>query len=268
MLGEFITRCLILFLGYAYPAVECYKTLEKNRVGNEELRFWCQYWIIVAILTVLERILDTFISWIPMYDELKLALFIYLWYPKTKGTGFVYESVLRPFIARHDTYIDRKLLAWRAWAWDLAIFYWENCTQLGQSAFFQVLQYLGDRSANPRTKKTDDHGPSAPQQTPSGSSLFRRQTNKQTNQSNKNKKGPPTPSAPPLPGFMINRSISETPKSKLVQVHLNSQTEYLQVMEEFMPELAAKQPASGTSSPENNHLNQKHSQAPARPHGP
>lgn len=33
-----------LILGYAYPAFECYKTVEKNRVEIEELRFWCQYW--------------------------------------------------------------------------------------------------------------------------------------------------------------------------------------------------------------------------------
>lgn len=41
------------------------------------------YRIIVAILTVVERIADAFVGWFPMYGELKLALFIYLWYPET-----------------------------------------------------------------------------------------------------------------------------------------------------------------------------------------
>ncbi|KAE9465629.1 hypothetical protein C3L33_02461, partial [Rhododendron williamsianum] len=73
MLGEFITRLLILVLGYAYPAFECFKTMEKNRVEMHELRFWCQYWVIVAVLTVFERVVDMFMSWCQC-SEMKLAL--------------------------------------------------------------------------------------------------------------------------------------------------------------------------------------------------
>lgn len=123
MLGEFITSILVLVLGYAYPAFECFKTVEKNRVGIEELRFWCQYWL-------------------PMYGEMKLALFIYLWYPKTKGSGYVYDTILKPYMIKHETDIDRNLQEFRARAWDLLVYYWENCTQLGQTTFFQVLDFL------------------------------------------------------------------------------------------------------------------------------
>ncbi|RRT53577.1 hypothetical protein B296_00043585 [Ensete ventricosum] len=35
---------LLLVLGYAYPAYLCYKTVELNKPGIEQLRFWCQYW--------------------------------------------------------------------------------------------------------------------------------------------------------------------------------------------------------------------------------
>lgn len=38
-----------MFLGYAYPAFECYKIVEKNRVEIEELRFWCQYWYVKSL---------------------------------------------------------------------------------------------------------------------------------------------------------------------------------------------------------------------------
>ncbi|KAJ4827052.1 hypothetical protein Tsubulata_042040 [Turnera subulata] len=84
MIGSFLTRGLVMVFGYAYPAYECYKTVEKNKPEIEQLRFWCQYWILVAVLTVCERVGDAFISWVPMYSEAKLAFFIYLWYPKTK----------------------------------------------------------------------------------------------------------------------------------------------------------------------------------------
>lgn len=85
-----------MVLGYAYPAYECYKTVEKNKPEIEQLLFWCQYWyvllisfsvtrlattysmddslvtfifssfgdrILVAFLTVCERVGDAFISW-------------------------------------------------------------------------------------------------------------------------------------------------------------------------------------------------------------
>ncbi|KAK1410979.1 hypothetical protein QVD17_37522 [Tagetes erecta] len=147
MLGDLITNSLVLILGYAYPAFECFKTIETPGVGNADLRFWCQYWVIVAIMTVFERVGDIFISWVPMYGELKLALIIYLWYPKTKGTGFVYDAMLRPFIVRHETDIERSLKQFRDKAWDVAIYYWQNSTELGQTKFFDIVRYMFTKPA-------------------------------------------------------------------------------------------------------------------------
>lgn len=160
MLGELITRILILFLGYAYPAFECFKAVEKNRIEVAELRFWCQYWILVAFLTVFERVGDTFISWLPMYDELKLALIIYLWYPKTKGSSYVYETLFRPFVTNHETDIETRLKDLSARAWDFAIYYWQNCTELGQTKLFDFFA-----SKSGKTRPIKDHqkyAPSAP----------------------------------------------------------------------------------------------------------
>ncbi|KAL5124768.1 HVA22-like protein j [Glycine soja] len=158
MLGDFINRILILILGYAYPGFECYKTVEKNRVDIEELRFWCKYWIIVALFTVLEKFADIFVGWLPMYGEMKLVLFVYLWYPKTKGTGYVYQTLLRPYISKHENDIDRTLMEWKARGWDYVIFYWQYCAKFGQTAFVQALQHLASQSsrlsANPTTQQS------------------------------------------------------------------------------------------------------------------
>ncbi|XP_068658938.1 putative HVA22-like protein g isoform X2 [Aristolochia californica] len=158
MLGDFITRCLILLFGYIYPAFECFKTVEKNRADIEQLRFWCQYWIIVAALTVLERFGDILVSWAPMYGEMKLAFFIYLWHPKTKGTNYVYEVFLRPYVARHETDIDRKLSEMRARAWDMAILYWQSFANQGQAKFFEVLRYLAAQSYRPSPETAQESG--------------------------------------------------------------------------------------------------------------
>ncbi|XVE96322.1 hypothetical protein REPUB_Repub02eG0211500 [Reevesia pubescens] len=204
MLGDFITRLLVLILGYAYPALECFKTVEKNRVEIEELRFWCQYWIVVAFLTVFERIGDIFISWLPMYGELKLTLLIYLWYPKTKGTGYVYNTLFRPYMVRHETEVDRKIQELRTRAWDFALYYWQNCTELGQTKFFEMLQYLAGQSSRLKhdNQESDPQIPGIP---PSPND-FRGQSGKSKNRSS----------------TTINRSVVESLKSKLNKFDPNS----------------------------------------------
>ncbi|KAK8996989.1 hypothetical protein V6N11_020482 [Hibiscus sabdariffa] len=146
MIGSLLTRGLVMVFGYAYPAYECYKTVEMNKPEIDQLRFWCQYWILVAVLTVCERIGDTFISWVPMYSEAKLAFYIYLWYPKTKGTTYVYDSFFRPYVAKHENEIDRNLLELRTRAGDMAVLYWQRAAIYGQTRIFEIIQYVSAQS--------------------------------------------------------------------------------------------------------------------------
>ncbi|PKA57979.1 HVA22-like protein i [Apostasia shenzhenica] len=146
MIGSFLARSLALVLGYAYPAYECFKTVELNRPEIEQLRFWCQYWILVAALTVFERIADAFISWLPMYSEAKVAFFVYLWYPKTRGTTYVYETFFRPYIASHETEIDRNLLELKTRAGDAAFLYGQRVASYGQTWIFEIFQYIASQA--------------------------------------------------------------------------------------------------------------------------
>ncbi|KAH1138109.1 hypothetical protein GYH30_027926 [Glycine max] len=61
-----------------------------------------------------------------MYTEAKLAFFIFLWYPKTKGTTYVYDSFFRPYVAKYATKIDCNLLELRTRARDIAVLYWQR----------------------------------------------------------------------------------------------------------------------------------------------
>ncbi|XP_047148525.1 putative HVA22-like protein g [Vigna umbellata] len=170
MLGDFINRILILLLGYAYPGFECYKTVEKNRIDMEELRFWCKYWIIVALFTVLEKFPDIFFGWLPLYGEMKLVFFVWLWYPKTKGTGYIYETFLKPYVSKHENDIDRKIMEWKARGWDYVIFYWQFVAKYGQTAFLQALHQMASQShkfsANPNSEKKEGRSESAPEEAP------------------------------------------------------------------------------------------------------
>ncbi|KAE8659857.1 protein disulfide-isomerase LQY1-like [Hibiscus syriacus] len=107
MIGSFLTRGLVMVFGYAYPAYECYKTVEMNKPDIEELRFWCKYWILVAVLTVSERIGD--------------ALF----------HGF--QCTVR--LSWHSLYTcGQELETW--------LFYWQRAASYGQTRIFEILQYV------------------------------------------------------------------------------------------------------------------------------
>ncbi|KAI4310591.1 hypothetical protein MLD38_035560 [Melastoma candidum] len=172
MLGSFVTGTLLLGVGYAYPAFQCYKTLEKNKVGIEELRFWCQYWIIMALVVVVERSADVFISWVPFHGELKLALVVYLWHPRFSGSGHVYDTMLRPFLAKHENDIERSISEMRARGWDMAVFYWQYATEFVQNLFLQGVSRLAtqtDRLPRVDTPK-DSTGPFGPGKLPTSRS--------------------------------------------------------------------------------------------------
>ncbi|XP_072993467.1 putative HVA22-like protein g [Typha latifolia] len=159
MLGSLITRALIMVLGYAYPAYECYKTVELNKPEIEQLLFWCQYWILIAVLTVLERIGDTLISWLPMYGEAKVAFIVYLWYPRTRGSLYIYDSFFRPFIAKYETEIDRNLLELRTRAGDMIMLYCQRAVSYGQIRFSETLQYVVSQSQAPKTSPVQRQQP-------------------------------------------------------------------------------------------------------------
>ncbi|MBA0551336.1 hypothetical protein Golob_022225 [Gossypium lobatum] len=102
--------------------------------------------ILMAFLIVFERVGEVFISWLPMYGEMKIALLVYLWYPKTKGTGYVYDTLFRPFMARHETEVDRKIQEVKARIWDFISKYCQNFAEMGQGKFFEMLQYIANQS--------------------------------------------------------------------------------------------------------------------------
>lgn len=97
-------------LGYFYPAYKCFKAIDSGKPKSEQLHVWCQYWIIIAVFTGFERVADTFISWLPFYSGAKLAFVVYLWHPDTKGTEYIYQTFVKPYLSQHTESVDLNLV--------------------------------------------------------------------------------------------------------------------------------------------------------------
>ncbi|KAH7518492.1 HVA22-like protein i [Ziziphus jujuba] len=146
MLGHFLCRAILMVFGYAYPAYKCFKTVE-NEPQTEHLRLWCHYWIIVAIFTVLERIMDASVPWLPMYAEAKLALFIYLLSSQMKGAEYLYNSLLKPFLVEHEAEIDRSIREVKVMAGDAIVRYWGRSLTFAQICLLESFRYVSSLSA-------------------------------------------------------------------------------------------------------------------------
>lgn len=107
---------------------------------------------------------------VPMYGEVKLAFFVYLWYPKTKvinqlnstvdracvdqltdfhaipffhqGSDLVYETFLRPLVMQYEPDIEQRLRHLRAKSGQLIMFYIKNFSDKGTTLFLEALNYV------------------------------------------------------------------------------------------------------------------------------
>ncbi|WOL12741.1 hypothetical protein Cni_G21508 [Canna indica] len=138
-----------LLFGYAYPALECFNMLEQHPSNTRQLQFWCQYWIIVAIVTMIEMLGDFLLPLLPMYYiQAKLVFLVYLWHPKTMGTDIVYETFLRPLVMQYEPDIEERFRNLRAKSGQLLIFYLKNFTEKGQTLFIEVLRYVVSKATS------------------------------------------------------------------------------------------------------------------------
>ncbi|XP_076955001.1 HVA22-like protein i [Bidens hawaiensis] len=142
MLGYMLNRLLILLLAYAYPAYECFKSIEKNKPDVDQLRFWCQYWIIIAAMTVWDPFGDALIGWLPLYSEAKLAICVYLWYPKTTGATYLYGTFVKPYLSKHESEIDRTISQLKTRAGDSASLYFQRILAYSQTRIVEVVQLV------------------------------------------------------------------------------------------------------------------------------
>lgn len=73
---------MVLFsalIAYLYPSYSSYTALRRRDL--EASRRWLLYWTVLGVVRSGEIVLDSFLAWFPLYDEAKLAFYIWLVFP-------------------------------------------------------------------------------------------------------------------------------------------------------------------------------------------
>ncbi|KAL0309471.1 UNVERIFIED_CONTAM: HVA22-like protein h [Sesamum radiatum] len=143
------------------------------------------------------------------------------------GTGYVYDTLLRPYVSKHETDIDRSLIEFRERAWNLAVYYWHNCTELGSTKILQFLHFVTSQSArgleSTSSENVADHRSSGPPPSAPPSSSFG--IFKEQRQGR--------PASPRSGPSMSHRS--QTAKSEAIKVELDSKTQFIRPEDILVP---------------------------------
>jgi len=96
------------FFATLYPAYSSFKAVKTKNV--REYVKWMMYWIIFALFTSLETLLDPFVYfWLPFYTEFKIVFLLYLVAPATRGSGVIYRRWVHPLLCDKEEEIDAVL---------------------------------------------------------------------------------------------------------------------------------------------------------------
>jgi len=110
MIFYFLSRVFSSILTYLYPAYISYKLLSTRPTPLPLLERALKYWCVLGTFTFFEYSgAELLISWLPLYGIIKLLILSYLVLPQTDGSTHVYDQLLEPWFASHETEVDGAL---------------------------------------------------------------------------------------------------------------------------------------------------------------
>ena len=102
-MGALILTVVVTVVYPGYKSIQALETKEDEDDDKE----WLTYWCIFGVMTVLDEFLGFILAMIPFYYWIKLAFFVWLFAPQTKGSGVFYRLALKPLLLKYEKDIDR-----------------------------------------------------------------------------------------------------------------------------------------------------------------
>lgn len=90
-------RLAVGLVSFLYPAYMSLQCIENKPEAGEEKQ-WLTYWVIYSLFGIVESALSFVTSMIPYYSFFKVAMFMYLFHPKTSGATVVYDKFVSVYV--------------------------------------------------------------------------------------------------------------------------------------------------------------------------
>jgi len=104
LLGAYTGGALVSLLGCLLP---CYRTFKSFSEKDEDQSAWLTFWMIFAVFSTVEVLLDMLLWWFPLYYELKVA-FVLVLQPTFGNVAAVIYKRAEPKLVAASPSIDAK----------------------------------------------------------------------------------------------------------------------------------------------------------------
>ena len=103
-MGVPFSKPVFLLVGDLYPGYQTFKALETN--DSNLMKQWLAYWVVRGSLRGTEWFGGAIKNMVPMYSWFKLLFFAWLVHPQYQGALQCYNSLVRPYLLKHEHDID------------------------------------------------------------------------------------------------------------------------------------------------------------------
>lgn len=94
-------------IGFLYPAYASILAVESKEKDDDTQ--WLMYWVVFALFSTVENFASIIVYWIPFFYPLKTSVLLWCMLPQFKGSVVVYENIIQPAFAKHESTIDAAL---------------------------------------------------------------------------------------------------------------------------------------------------------------
>jgi len=96
---------LVTAVTVLYPAVHSIRAIESP--DEEDDKVWLTYWMVFGLFTVAETFLGFIFYFIPYWDWIRLAVFVWLLLPNFNGAKTLYDGVIRNLLNQNKDLIKK-----------------------------------------------------------------------------------------------------------------------------------------------------------------
>jgi receptor expression-enhancing protein 5/6 len=87
-----------------YPSIQSIKAIESE--GENDDKEWLTYWTIFGLFHLLDEFGGFVLSFVPFYFYIRIAFFVFLMAPQTKGALTIYKYLVGPILKQHKASIQ------------------------------------------------------------------------------------------------------------------------------------------------------------------
>jgi len=115
--ASLVYKVIYAVVAYLIPAYQSFKAIEKR--GNEDVKDWTIYWVVLSALYCTQWLIDFLLCWLPLYYIAKLGFLVALWHPSTRVALTIYNKLFHPLLTSYEADIDKAVVETRTRGLDI-----------------------------------------------------------------------------------------------------------------------------------------------------